>query len=97
MMPLEIAQQAYHRWCKETGIALDPFEAQHLVRVIEATISAEYLAMSLALKPFALAIDGISDGARDTDHLWESAAAMSLTAGDLRRAASSLARMTSKA
>jgi hypothetical protein len=41
MMPLEIAQQAYHRWCKETGIALDPFEAQHLVRVIEATISAE--------------------------------------------------------
>jgi hypothetical protein len=38
-----------------------------------------------ALKPFAAAAD-LDDGTSDTSEIWEMAAAMSITAGDLRAA-----------
>jgi len=48
-----------------------------------------------ALVPFGEAVESLHDEARDTDSIWESPAAMSLTVGDLRRAADALAAVPS--
>ena len=39
-----------------------------------------------ALEPFAEAVENLDDAHRDSSSIWESSAAMSITAGDLRRA-----------
>jgi hypothetical protein len=44
-----------------------------------------------ALKPFAEAADNLDDAHNDRFDIWESGAAMSITAGDLRRAAKAYA------
>lgn len=45
-----------------------------------------------AIKPFAEAVDNLNDDHPDGSHIWESPAAMSLTAGDLRRALAALTK-----
>ena len=50
-------------------------------------------ALRQALAPFALAAADLEDETRDSSEIWELPAAMSITAGDLRRAASALARI----
>jgi hypothetical protein len=47
-----------------------------------------------ALKPFATAAEDLADGAADNDHIWESPAAMSVTAGHLRAAKRALITST---
>ncbi len=47
---------------------------------------AQVAAMREGLLPFAEAADDIDDVSRDADHMWEHPAAMSVTAGDFRRA-----------
>jgi hypothetical protein len=42
--------------------------------------------LEAALKPFSTAAHDLNDKALDQDHIWESPAAMNITAGDLRRA-----------
>ena len=52
---------------------------------------AEIEKLRAALKPFADQLeDAIDEEESDTDHLWESSAAMGLTVGDIRRAAEAL-------
>ena len=46
--------------------------------------------LELALKPFAEAEDSLGDKHPDRNDIWESAAAMELKAGDLRRAKQAL-------
>lgn len=50
----------------------------------------------VALGPFAAAVDNLEADTRDTSEIWESPAAMSITAGDLRRAADALKAMDNK-
>lgn len=47
-----------------------------------------------ALKPFAEAASNLDEDKLDRHHLWESAEAMILTAGDLRRAREAYAHLT---
>jgi hypothetical protein len=51
---------------------------------------AEIARLRAALAPFAAAAADLDDSADDKHHLWESAAAMGLTAGHLRAAAKAL-------
>lgn len=50
------------------------------------SVQQDCVGLLTALKPFAEAADNLMDGHRDTSEIWESPAAMSITAGDLRRA-----------
>lgn len=47
----------------------------------------ETCALRAALKPFAEAADSLDDEHKDGGDIWESAAAMTITPGDLRSAA----------
>lgn len=51
---------------------------------------AEIARLRKALKPFADAVESLDDNHTDGGHLWESPAAMNITAGDLRRARAAL-------
>lgn len=51
------------------------------------SVQQDCIALRAALAPFADAVENLADGHRDTSEIWESPAAMSITAGDLRRAA----------
>lgn len=48
---------------------------------------ASFEAMEAALKPFAVAADSLNEDHRDRSDIWKSSAAMCITAGDLRNAA----------
>ena len=52
--------------------------------------SAEIARLREALKPFADVVDDLDDDHTDDGKLWESPAAMGITAGDLRRARATL-------
>ena len=49
-----------------------------------------------ALEPFAYQLCNIDNGIEDCAELWESSAAMGLEAGDIRRAAAALKKVTGK-
>lgn len=71
-----------------TGTLLD--EAATALRSQQAAHEEEIAGMRKALEPFAEAAENLHDDAHDDDHLWESPAAMSLTAGNLRAARAAL-------
>ncbi len=53
-----------------------------------------YTDLRAALAPFAAAADDLDDAHSDNNGIWEAPAAMSITAGDLRHAASLLDALT---
>lgn len=75
-----------------------PDQAEHAAKQAEETRELLlFLAETLALlNPFVEAADDLDDRTRDDSNIWELPAAMSITAGDLRRLRTHLQKEASK-
>ncbi len=93
---ITILEEEHFSRSNEEGADAQYIEVASCALSTALAMKARIVELEESLKPFAEScrdnIDCDDDKWRDGDNLWESPAAMSLTAGDLRRARASLKR-----